>query len=68
MESLREVLKARDPEDESKLVNAPSSSKKNPEEKSIGKEEGDGEGEKQPQVYTDSSTFLKVLKLEHIHS
>lgn len=60
MESLREVLKARDPEDDSKApgTSTPSTSKSNPDEKATRKEESD-ESEKK-EVYRDSSTFLKV--------
>lgn len=67
MESLREVLKAREPTEETTPV--PGCSKNAVEVKTpSGKKEEEEGGDKKPQVYTDSSTFLKGTQSSNPHN
>ncbi|ODN06628.1 Methyltransferase-like protein 14 [Orchesella cincta] len=69
VESLREVLKTRDPETEDKSAQQPSPSKSKSESKPRRKDKDEAdEGDKKPQLYTDSSTFLKGTQSSNPHN
>lgn len=60
VESLRDVLKARDPETEEAKSSSSAQTPKSKKDEKLSQKEDEEGSDKNPQLYTDSSTFLKV--------